>query len=100
MNVTESEFAVLRGIDKSDFGDVLNSGAWTFDVAEKSGVNGKSLSGVSSSLVTKGLVFVGDAEGNGKARDLYIGMTREGFETYTTECATRNLKVEKDFDWS
>lgn len=62
MNVTEKELTVLNAIISNDYQNfdvtdrgMINSPTWTF-VCEDSGIKGKSLSGVISSLSKKGLV--------------------------------------------
>ena len=62
MKITPNELEVLLSIidndyqtfDKSDR-NLIDAGTWTF-VCEDSGIKGKSLSGVISSLTQKGLV--------------------------------------------
>lgn len=75
MHITESERKVLRSIYTNDFGtngdcvwaDSIN------DSAEPSGIEGRSLSGVVSSLMQKGLLHSG-----GYGRDATIGLTDAG----------------------
>lgn len=84
MNITEKELAVLEAIIGNDYQtfeksdkDLINSPTWLF-VCENSGVEGKHLSGVISSLTKKGLV---DSElDNKRPADSTIWVTELGFE--------------------
>lgn len=83
MNITSKEHAVLLSIinndyqtfDVSDRG-LVNSPTWTF-VCEDSGISGKELSGVISSLTKKGLVK-SDLDRK-RINDSTIWITKEGF---------------------
>jgi len=64
MNITKNEKAILQGAIESEYGDqsVKGGGAtWTFSAIEHSGLTGKVASGVTSSLVKKGLAVIGDS---------------------------------------
>jgi DNA-binding MarR family transcriptional regulator len=83
MNVTEKELAVLKSIINNDYQtfdiedkNMINQPTWTF-VCEDSGVKGKSLSGVISSLSKKGLV---ESDYDGKnVSDSTILITEAGY---------------------
>ena len=80
MKITENELKVLLTIinndyqtfDKSDR-ELIKSPTWTF-VCEDSGIRGKSLSGVISSLTQKGLVG-----SKGAGNDSTIWITEYGY---------------------
>lgn len=78
---TDKERIVLRAIARSEYQSsdssdesIIGDHVWTFSV-ETPEVKGKALSGVISSLCQKGLVEVGESEG-----DDTIGLTRAGFD--------------------
>ena len=79
--ITYNEKAVLESIPSSEYISlekndkrVINLPTWTF-TCEDSGIKGKPLSGVISSLVKKGLVGV-----ENKEKDETIWLTKKGFE--------------------
>ena len=81
--ITDKEKAVLNSIPNSEYIDfekddrrVINFPTWTF-TCEDSGIKGKALSGVISSLVKKGLVGV---ESSSKGEET-IWLTEKGFNT-------------------
>jgi hypothetical protein len=76
-NITKNELEVLTAIDQSCYGEWLQDDVWTWDVADSVSVSGKAFSGVVSSLVQKGLVYVG-----GSGEDASIGMTDAGAAAY------------------
>lgn len=84
MSITEKELAVLESIIDNDYQsfeksdrDLINSPTWLF-VCENSGVEGKQLSGVVSSLTKKGLV--GSELDKKRSADSTIWITELGFE--------------------
>jgi DNA-binding MarR family transcriptional regulator len=83
MNITEKEQAVLLAIISNDYQNydisdvnLINTPTWTF-VCEDSGIKGKELSGVISSLNKKGLV-VSDLD-KSRLEDSTIYITEKGF---------------------
>lgn len=65
VTLTENEFAVLQSLAFNNYGD-WGSDVWSWavnDSQKPSGLTGKTLSGVVSSLCTKGLYRTNDAGG-------------------------------------
>lgn len=84
MSITEKELAVLESIIDNDYQifeksdkNLINSPTWLF-VCEDSGVEGKQLSGVISSLTKKGLI--GSELDNKRSADSTIWITEQGYE--------------------
>ena len=77
-NLTELEVKVLEASRKTDFGDCLEYGQWSFAVCDKSGLDEKVYRGVVSSLVKKGLIQIFDQEGRGKFKDQVFEFTDKG----------------------
>ena len=75
--LTENEFKVLRAIDLSEYGDSIRDAVWTWSMSDYSGMKGKEISGVVSSLVQKGYVYTSDS-----GRDASIEMTAAGVAAY------------------
>lgn len=76
MNVTDSEYKVLRALRTNHYGDAGETETWTScinDADEPSGITGKSLSGVIASLNKKGLV-----KSYEDGRDSTVCLTNEG----------------------
>lgn len=78
INVTSNELEALRGIDHSEYGDCITTPVWSFSVTENCLLKTRSVPGVVSSLVKKGLVTVSDS-GTAVA---CIAMTKAGVEVY------------------
>ena len=95
MNITQNEFALLRAIDDSEFGETLTDGTWSFSIADNSSLKPTSVGGIVTSLKRKGLVSVG---GSG-TDDAHVAMTLRGAELYTNMCAMGGLKVNKRISW-
>lgn len=65
--LTELEIQVLEGCRRTDYGDCLECGQWSFAVCDAARLDPKVYRGVVSSLIKKGLVSVRDEEpGNNK----------------------------------
>ena len=91
-NVTELEIKVLRAFFDSEFGDVYDDKyeefgtcVWMFSIKEHSGLDGKTFSGVVSSLVKKGLVETETEGDHGmrhvKIEDTYtMSITEDGWD--------------------
>ncbi len=76
-SITELEEAILRGACFNEFNDCREGWAtWTFTVIDNSGLDGKTASGVISSLVKKGLAHVSQEKGE---EDMF-GLTEAGIE--------------------
>jgi hypothetical protein len=80
--LTQKEKAVLESIPASEFIclekndlSVINLPTWTF-TCEDSGIKGKALSGVISSLTKKGFVGIENEPSEGDS----IWLTKKGFE--------------------
>lgn len=76
MNITANELAVLKALNSNHFG---SAGEWVWsncinDSSSPSGIEGKALSGVVSSLCSKGLAQV---DGN-TGREACVRITPEG----------------------
>lgn len=94
-NITEREQAVINAIALSDFGSKLRSEVWTSSVAGQHGApDGLAFAGVVSSLVKKGLVWVRDYEGRGRAADQTIRLTEEGAAAVTVEHGKSNEPID------
>lgn len=57
-NLTANEIAMLKAARLSEFGDAYTEQPWVFDVIEKSGLTGRTASGVLGSLVKKELIAI------------------------------------------
>jgi len=87
-NLTENELALLKAIDRSEYGDSLSDDTWLFSARDHSGIKGKAFSGTVSSLVKKGYVRTSgggepltDDPGQTET-DACIGFTDAGIEAY------------------
>lgn len=80
--LTELEIKVLEASRKTDFGDCLDYGQWSFAVCDKAGLDEKVYRGVVTSLVKKGLVQIFDDEGQGKFRDMVFELTNKGRQLF------------------
>ena len=60
--LTQLEIAVLLAARKTDYGDCLETGQWSFSVCDAAGLDPKVYRGVVSSLIKKGLVSIWDEE--------------------------------------
>ncbi len=70
--LTPLEIKVMEAARHTNFGDCLESGQWSFSVADAAGLDPKVYRGVVSSLIKKGLVSVWDDEDSwGKRFDPY-----------------------------
>ena len=58
--LTELEIKVLQAARKTNFGDCLEGGQWSFAVCDAAGLDPKVYRGVVSSLIKKGLVTIWD----------------------------------------
>jgi hypothetical protein len=60
--LTELEIKVLQAARKTDYGDCLEGGQWSFAVCDAADLDPKVYRGVVSSLIKKGLVTIWDDE--------------------------------------
>lgn len=88
MKLTSNELAVLKAIDKSEYGDLLTDEIWTFTVGDNvdSSISKTSLPGIISSLNKKGLVGSGSYDG----QDI-ISMTEVGAALYIKTVGVDNV---------
>lgn len=70
--VTEKEKSVLEAISNSDYDPEQT---WAWEPTQKSGLPPKSVPGVISSLVKKGLVW-----SQGEGEEAEVGLTEAGFD--------------------
>ena len=80
MKTTEKEKAVLKGILNSEYQDgedPIDREVFTFSVNPPEGCDRTSMGGIIASLEKKGLIFVGEDEG-----DDTIAITAEGMKNY------------------
>jgi|WetSurMetagenome_2_1015567.scaffolds.fasta_scaffold01476_4 hypothetical protein len=84
-NLTKFEILVLEASRKTDFGDCLEYGQWSFAVCNKSGLDEKIYRGVVSSLVKKGLISIWDEGGKGRFKDQVFEFTDKGRELFIKE---------------
>lgn len=64
--LTELEVKVMEAARRTDYGDCLEYGQWSFSVCDAAGLDPKVYRGVVSSLIKKGLVSIWDEEPNYK----------------------------------
>lgn len=88
--ITENEFLLLRGIDCSEFGDLITDPVWTWSATDCL-PNPRGAGGIASSLNKKGLA-ISSCSGTEEA---CLEMTAEGVEVYLAECAKRGLEPHK-----
>jgi len=79
--ITENEFAILKAIDDSEYGDSLRDSVWIFSVSNRCGLEGKVISGTVASLVKKGYVQVSEYHYTGKDSKTIV-MTYAGIQAY------------------
>lgn len=93
--ITTLEFAVLRAIDNSEYGDFITDQVWMFSVTDNLDrdivPDITSFPGIVSSLKKKRLV--GSCEYRGE--DPGIWMTDAGVETYAAACAAAGMNPRK-----
>ncbi len=77
--VTENEYAILKAIDDSEYGDSLRDSVWMFSVSNRCGLEGKVISGTVASLVKKGYV---QTRMHGDRESHTIVMTYAGIQAY------------------
>ncbi len=87
MNLTKNEIAVLTAIDSSEYGDSLQDTVWTFTIAQNSSLTPRSIPGIVASLLKKGLVHVGESDG-----EKTIGITDGGVAAYINAVGQANVK--------
>jgi len=80
--LTELEIKVLQAARKTNFGDCLEGGQWSFAVCDAAKLDEKIYRGVVASLVKKGLVVISDDEGKGKFSDMVFDYTDAGKELF------------------
>lgn len=92
--ITANELEALRGIDNSQYGEVLTDATWSFSIARNCSLDLRSVAGVVASLSKKGLVSVcHDPEGNS------VGMTEAGAELYFQTLAALGETPRKSRSW-
>lgn len=88
---TANELKVLKAIDDSEYGDTLVDGCWSFSVADNSDLKPRSIGGIVSSLVKKGILVAGDSG----TEDAFVAFTRAGAETYSRLMAEQGTPCRK-----
>ena len=87
MKLTPNEFAVLRAIDDSEFGDGLMDAIWTFSIADNVYLNSygdmpkSSIPGIVASLNKKGYLVSQKGERGERDSD-GVYMTEAGADAY------------------
>lgn len=92
MTTTQNETAVILALATNDFGNQAGDWVWANsinDARKPSGIEGKALSGVVSSLVQKGLV---ETDGN-TGRDACVRLTETGLELAASEMEPKVTKI-------
>jgi predicted transcriptional regulator len=80
IELTDLEKKVLHSSRDNEYGDPAEDPVWVFSIIKNSGIESSKARGVISSLAKKGLAFVDDYEGNGKADDMVFSLTPLGVE--------------------
>lgn len=89
--LTELEIRVLEASRKTDYGDCLEYGQWSFAVCDKALLSEKVYRGVVSSLIKKGLITIWDngriSDGikAGNFLDMIFEFTDKGRELFSEE---------------
>ena len=83
--LTALEIQVLNAARKTNFGDCLESGQWSFAVCEEAQMDARRYRGVVSSLVAKGFVQIFDNEGKGRSNDMIFCYTDSGKALFEIE---------------
>lgn len=81
--LTKNEIEVMEAARNSNFGDIIESGQWSFSVCEQTTLGEKVYRGVVSSLIKKGLVEIHDYEENGRYDDMIFELTEAGKQRYS-----------------
>jgi|SRR6185437_16423458 len=92
MILSDRELAVLKAIDRSEFGKYLNSPTWVYSIVSFPKRGGYSFAGTISALVSYGLVCTGkipDAKGR---KTPAIWMTPEGIQVYINTVGINNVR--------
>ena len=83
IKVTELEKEVLLAGKDSDFTEEFEIyGTWMWEIQDLSGIDSKQFSGITSSLIKKGLITIFDNEGFGRSDDMVLALTKKGAEVY------------------
>lgn len=83
--LTELEIEVLNASRKTNFGDCLESGQWSFAVCDATQLTEKTYRGVVSSLVKKELVQIFDNDEKGRYADMVFCFTEKGKKLFEEE---------------
>ena len=105
MNITDKEYAVMKAIDNSEYGDELTDHIWSWSVWDNIDTDivtaATSVGGIVASLEKKGLVSTSLDSGD----DASLGLTEEGADVLIDKfgynvISKHYMKIEGDPDFS